>query len=926
MTGRPQIVFLAGEAGIGKTRLLQHIHTMARQRGMIVCHSRGYESRSLPYLPFIDLLRQNLDQLPEANTYLLGSEVEFVQQFVDHGGIAPHADSHGSAEPSAQDQLRLFLILSRAMVKMACAYPTLYCFDDLQWTDSSSFELFTRLLYTVTDMAAQSDVPLYLIGAYRPEEADERLPRLLERLQREKLCQQIELSGLDEAQCHELLRSLGLGRPSQRMVAMLHTATQGNPLFIEEIFHDLYRRERLHEQNGYLDIVTPNLSLPQQVTNTIRSRLQGLSEASGSFLNFASVLGEQFSFSLLTLLNAFSEHENQQRLEEAIQQRLLVREDQTCAFAHPLIWHVCYDAIDPVRRQRLHRRIAAALEDLYRHDLPAHLLEIAHHVLAADALADPEQLVSYAKQAGDHAMTVYAWRDAARYYEAALAATDDAETLSPTDRADLHDQAGLARYRAQDAGPSLSHFTHAMQAFRDQGNIAGWASAAMEKARTQNTFAAVSLGDLIDLQPLEEALEALGESEPGLRGHIAAVMAESYRTARQTDKAINMAQHALEISDQIEDSSLRVYASMVLGIIETTRMRLAEAVQHWHNAITHARQADDPLLLGGALTRMSTTLTLLGRFDDVHMVAQELDALMATTHDWGSHSLVLSALTTVATVQGDFEAVERYAQQTLTLAHRSGYPWGGLRAVFKLALARALRGAWYEAEQALNQLSAPGSFFPDLGTHLPIFIEVLRQFIQSHAGNYDADIMAQRAAQLCELGGADAYALGPFCALLDTSAITESPMDAERAYAFLSSVAERDVLMSAGWASLLHRSLGVAATLNHRWDQAESHFQEAIATASRIGAKVELGRSHLDYTRLLIARSKGDDRVQALELARRAIVLFEELRMPPFIQYAERLLEVLQDGQRYDRDFENLGGQEYEGLLQLSRMTTNFLR
>ena len=158
-----------------------------------------------------------------------------------------------------------------------------------------------------------------------------------------------------------------------------------------------------------------------------------------------------------------------------------------------------------------------------------------------DQTGREHRVTPYALQAGDRAFAMFAWEEAARYYEAALAVAESTEHFTPHNRAALHYRTGLAYYRDQDVGPCLDHYDKAIEAYRLTGDVRGLAQVLIEKTRVQFTLAAVPYGTLINVKPLEEALEALGESEPGLRGNILATMTEVYWHAKQTDRAARIA-------------------------------------------------------------------------------------------------------------------------------------------------------------------------------------------------------------------------------------------------------------------------------------------------------------------------------------------------------------------------------------------------
>ena len=195
--------------------------------------------------------------------------------------------------------------------------------------------------------------------------------------------------------------------------------------------------------------------------------------------------------------------------------RLLLSNGQMFQFAHPLIRHVFYNQPSAAWRQRIHHQIARSLEDFYANELDGHVMEIAHHIERAGPVAEWSALVKYARRAGDQALRVFAWGNAAQHYEAALAAGDSTGRLSLHDRAELHYWAGLSHYRDQDVGPCLDHYEKAIESYRLCGNVQGLARVLMEKTRTQFTLASVPYCTLIELQQLQEVLDALGDSSPG---------------------------------------------------------------------------------------------------------------------------------------------------------------------------------------------------------------------------------------------------------------------------------------------------------------------------------------------------------------------------------------------------------------------------
>jgi hypothetical protein len=276
--------------------------------------------------------------------------------------------------------------------------------------------------------------------------------------------------------------------------------------------------------------------------------------------------------------------------------------------------------------------------------------------------------------------------------------------------------------------------------------------------------------------------------------------------------------------------------------------------------------------------------------------------------------------------RGDFQATEHYAHETLLMVYRSGYPWGGVRALQALACAHALRGTWPQAEEALAMLVG---VFMEAGPVIQAIVQVLRQLVRAYAAT-DQEAVQLPIAMLMQTMGTDTYALAPVCALVELGDLMAAPSLIELPYQVLSMAAERGVLFSSGWMFLLPRVLGVAATLNGWWEQAETYFQTALAVATRCDARPELGRTYLDYAHLLVTRGRLSDHGRAVELARQASAILQALDMRPFAARAEQLVAALQSRAgllpwQHPSAPERFSEHEVTILLRSAQSRTNFL-
>jgi class 3 adenylate cyclase len=892
--GRPRIILVSGDAGVGKTRLLRELSPLARRHGVDACYGRWYEDVALPYLPFVESLRTLLAHAGGTVPGVSTDDAALVGRFLQ--GIAPTSPSADPVASAGSEQgtIRLFLALSRAVIAMVQLRPFALVLDDLHWADRSSLDLLSHLVFAVADTALREPVPLLILVAYRPVEAGQRLVSTVARFQREDMCVALQLSGFAESEIDQFIQGFGLRRPSHQLIATVAKATGGNPLFIQEVIHDLVARGALQERGGYLvtTMAPEDARVPPELTGAIVARLRGLSEECRGILSLASMLGDRFTVHTLAALGGRPEEELLDLLEEGMRQGALSVEGAGFEFSHPLIRHVLYTEPSEFRRKRMHLQIAQALECMYPESAEAHSLEIARHLGRAGPAADTERVAAWSRRAGDYAASVHAWAEAAQFYEAALAATEATGRLEAQRRAELHYLAGHARYRDLDTGPCLDHYMKATLGYRDAGDIRGLAQTLAEQTRARLVLATVPMGRLIDLEPLQESLEALGEREPGLRARIRAIMSSAYWTARQPGRAKEMAELALETGRALHDDALCAYASFVLAQAHFQRLEPAEALEIFQMALTYGRRSEDPWLQGWPLHRVPFLLVSLGRLDEAETGALQASKLARESHDWGNYALTQAVLGAVALARGNFRAANRYTSEAMLVAKRSHYAWGGVAALLVRACTQSLQGAWAEAESALDLLVEPGNVFDEPGAALRAIAGMFRDLIRARSartGPPPAPGAVPRRL-LAPEGPLDVFSLGSFCAAVELADLGAATIQVEEVAQALSEVSARGVVFSSEWPFLVPRIQGVVAALSGRLEQADAHFRAAIGTAERSGALPELGRSCLDYARALAAR----DPARGLDLARRASAIFGELGMEPFARQASALTAQLE--------------------------------
>ncbi len=924
--GAPRIVLLGGDAGVGKTCLARELRAVARRTGFRICAGRAQEDAAYPFLPFEPLFLEIAgERAPGASE--LARDIAVVKR------VMARADSDKESPTALADLefLQLFSAVSRATLALSRRRATLLAIDDLQWADRSSIDLFAQLVFALSDSAGDERVPLAVVATHRPVAPDHPLARVLPRVQQEPIARTLELQGLAEFEILELCQQLGVGRPSRQLIGILSEATQGNPLLVREAIGWLEREELLREQRGEVvaTVRAEDLVMPER-SSAFAIRTSATGPESERMLELAAVLGDGFTPELLVDLCGQPQGEIRELLSDARRHALLVREGERYRFAHSLIRRAYRSRTDAPERRQIHARAARALMDREPEDREPLLPDIARHLVAAGPAADPRDVLRQVARAGDRAFAAFAWGKASELYEAALAAAERLPQLGPAERADLHYRAGLAHERNLEFGPATTRLEGAIQAYAEAGDLRGRALALCAHAYACYTRSGASYGRAIDPKPLEEVLAELPFSEAALRGRVSTALSELFWTARQTDRAAEMARAALDIGRALQDDALCSRASGCRALAELQRLGVPRARRRYEEAASYAHRAGDPWLEGKALQRIPLVLGWQGQLGRAGEVATEACALARRNQDWAGHSHALAALSSLDLARGELDAAIRHAREAMTAVRRSQYPWSGPTALPAAAAVRWLRGEWEAARDALALLVEPGRVFEEASPAMRLLVWVYDQLVAASAGSTDAlrAAFAQWPRDSRQHFRADAYAIGAFCSLVEIAERIGEPDIAAAFRPTLVAALESGATFSTGWVFLLPRVLGVEAALGKRWDEAEYFFEVAERTAGDVGARVELARTRLDWAAMLAARHGAGDRERAAGLLTEAAHEFIELRMRPFAERAAALgrgLDLeLPGAERLDeRRPDGLDPLELEVLGQMARGRAN---
>ena len=475
-SGYGQTVLIAGEAGMGKSRLIAEATLRLRSSqaqttspATLVLEGRCFESdRSLLYAPLLDLLRSFLvshssDDIVPLLSLTAPALVKLVPEL---GTLVPELAPSSILEPE-QEKRQLFQALTHFFTRLSATQPVLMIIEDVHWSDESSLEF---LLYLARRVASHC---MLLLLTYRSEEEYPVLTPFLANLSRERLAEELMLTPLSIDEVGEMIRTISrLPRALDAdFLEAISRLTEGNPFFIEELLKSLVtageivytngRWERKSRKDGQGIPLPERLYLPRSVQLAVQQRLDHLSAEAKDLLSLAAVAGRRFDFALLQQVTRRNEAELLRLVKELITAQLVVEEaEDVFAFRHALTRQAVYTDLLARERRALHRLIAETLESIHANTLDAHLGNLAHHFYAA---RDWGKVLEYAQRAGEQAQILYAPQAAIEQYTHALEA---AQQLSQTPSLRLYWARGHCYELLGDFAAACDDYTRALETAR----------------------------------------------------------------------------------------------------------------------------------------------------------------------------------------------------------------------------------------------------------------------------------------------------------------------------------------------------------------------------------------------------------------------------------------------------------------------------
>jgi class 3 adenylate cyclase/tetratricopeptide (TPR) repeat protein len=696
LSGSGRLVVLAGEPGVGKTRLAQEITLRARDLGFQVATGRCYEPhQGVPYYPFLEALASVYRSAPSSVRQAAP------QRWPQLARLLPDyiPASIGLAE-SSEEQQRLLRAITGFLQEASQARPVAILLDDLHWADEASLTVLQHLARNTRQC------PILLLATYRDVEInpDHALESCLLDLSRERLVERLPVRRLArEGTARLLAAAVQTEAVSDELSRLVHSHTEGNPFFVEEVVRSMIEHGDIYLENGAWkrrDIA--EIEVPESVRSVIGQRVSRMSQDAQELLLQASVFGQTFSFDNLVDLDGRSEDDVERLLDEAFQAGIVQEMGRDAySFNHALTQQALYARLSSRRKRRLHLAAGEALEQAP--DPEQRAAELAWHFLEAD---DPARVVTYSLLAGDRAAEVFANAEAERHYLVALEAVLD---MGDTAREALvRKRLGVIFSTTARYDDAVDAFDRATSLYAKLDDLNGEVEATIRLGQTYRGSGRAEQG----IERMTELLNRLeGTEHLQWLGELLIVLETLYFAVGRYADGLGAAERACKLAMESGDMQLLARAEVSRGSQLQMLGRQREAVRVLEAAIPLAEiytSHPDDLTRGDNLTRALVNLSN-GYFIQGHLaeslaaVERVLSMVERTQNPW-SISFTLSNLAGACTVMGRWEEARSYLERGVSLSRSVPDSWWAAYPLLESGAFCVLTGEWERASDLLTEV------------------------------------------------------------------------------------------------------------------------------------------------------------------------------------------------------------------------------
>lgn len=619
--GRGQVVFVQGEAGIGKSRLLYELRRALEERdaAWLVGRCVSYAA-DVAYFPIIDLVHDafSIEEGDSAEVVLGKLTAGVAELELDAEGLSfvhhllgVEVEAVAEMDPQLR-KARTFEALRDVLVALAGRQPTVITLEDLHWVDRVSTEFLSYLIETVTEQ------PILLLLTHRPDWDAPFGPR--------PNFTQIALASLNEEDSARVAEAAaGNAKLPPELGALIHRKTEGNPFFVEEVVKSLVEMGALQplEDGARYELARPleDVFVPDTVQDVIMARLDRLDEDPKRALQTAAVIGREFTVRLLERTANLGE-EGDGTIDELkavalIHERSLYPE-LAFMFRHALTHDVAYNSLLVQHRKGLHQAVGRAIEEVYADRLADNYETLAYHYEQAQ---EWDKAVLHLVRSGEKALAASAPSQALRFFERAVVGADALGDAA--DRAilvDLHRGRGEALTFANRWEESARAYDAMAEVARETGDLAADGGALVGASNA--LFLGHRFEEALDYAARARELSEAAADPALLAGSL--IFTEAVKAVTgELDAARDGLHRAVEAATKGEAPALAGIAHVWSGFLEHWQGREERALEAWAAGRELGERHGLPAVMLWILWNQGLAHIGCGRYDEAHAVLQE---------------------------------------------------------------------------------------------------------------------------------------------------------------------------------------------------------------------------------------------------------------------------------------------------------------
>jgi len=902
--GEGGLVFVHGEAGIGKTRLMREVGAYARSRGVQVLYGRCPALFRMdgvpPYILWKEVIKDYLETCtPEQLNRVIGFYPAEVAKLVPE--ISQKLRTFPQSLPISpeQEQNRLFEAVSQFITNISHETPLLVVLDDLQWTDQSSLLLLHYLARGV------QKTPLLLLGAYRSTDIDSRHPLtlVLAELKRERLPQSISLKRMSLDDISEMIRQiLGQDDVPPEFCKMVYEKTRGNPFFAEEVIESLKEEEVIYrEENKWKFREISAIEFPESVKNVLKTRFSRLDDECQNVLTLASFVGNDFTLEVLCAVTGIEKSKLLGLMDKMfktglIKERVILGEG-VCSFADILVRDVVYEEVSPLRRKELHGVVGSILEKVYAKKIDEHLGELASHFLES---GDRDKALDYFLKAAEKATKIYASCEAASYFQSALKLLEDKEG-EIRKRGDVLERLGDIKNLVGEYDACIKYWNEALQLWEQ---LSEKEKASRLNRKTANVLWSVKGDTEKATEHHEQALKIL-EKEPE-SVELASLfedMARFYSRTQDETKALSWAEKAIELAKRLNDHEVIARSYGTLGVIFADVGNTKKVIECHDRSL---RIALDNGYIDTALrayNNLSAALSDEGESEKALEFAEKGYELAKKVGSVRWISWIGTGLSSTYAYMGDINKALPLGEESVALDRKAGDITNLSNSLNTLGYVYLILGEWDKSEQyhkeALNHSQKAKTIqqltfsYCGLGT------------LYAEKGEYlKANKQFEKAFEICEKTGAKYYqAIVSLFAVWTNIELGEIEKANDLLDNLLKYAIEAKAKLMIATAEALR---GIHLRTQKKWEESIEYFEKSLRQYGSINARrwqvYWLAKYNLyEYALVYLERDQPGDREKAHNLLSQALEMFQKIGAKKDIEKVEARIAFIETGKEVSK-------------------------